>query len=72
MKDKDAERPPRPRRHRQFQAEPELEVDDEEPLDLELDSDVFPGSPSNKSILTEYGDHIARSIYENIVSYLNV
>jgi hypothetical protein len=34
--------------------------------------EVFSGGPSDKSILTKYGRHIARCIYLNGVSYLIV
>jgi hypothetical protein len=32
----------------------------------------FLGGPSGKSVLTEYGGHTTRCIYENFVSYLIV
>jgi hypothetical protein len=32
----------------------------------ELDPEAFPGGPLDKFVLTEYGDHIARCIYENV------
>jgi hypothetical protein len=46
------------------------EVKFQNPFEGQPDPDVFPGGPSDKSVLTEYGRHIARCIYENVVSYL--
>ncbi|PNX85484.1 serine/threonine-protein phosphatase 7 long form-like protein [Trifolium pratense] len=60
------------------QPEPEAEqaMDDEaevedllefhSPFEGHLDPRVFLGGPSDNCVLTEYGGHIARSIYENI------
>ncbi|MCI66752.1 hypothetical protein A2U01_0088010, partial [Trifolium medium] len=48
----------------------EAEVDDlhdfHNPFEGQPDPNVFPVGPSDKSVLTEYGGHIARCIYENI------
>jgi hypothetical protein len=65
------------------QPEPKAAVEDEEegedhipdfhnPFDGQPNPDVFLGGPSDKSALTEYMGHIARCIYENFVSDLNV
>jgi hypothetical protein len=57
------------------EAQPEPKADDgipefRNPFEGHLDPEVFPGAPSDKSILTEYESHIARCIYENVVSCL--
>ncbi|MCI40956.1 hypothetical protein A2U01_0062189, partial [Trifolium medium] len=55
-------------------ADDEEEVDDlsdfHNPFEGQPDPNVFLGGPSNKSVLTDYGGHNARCIYENIVRYL--
>jgi hypothetical protein len=33
----------------------------------EPDPEAFPGGLTDKFVLTEYGDHVARCIYENVV-----
>ncbi|MCI48495.1 hypothetical protein A2U01_0069738, partial [Trifolium medium] len=52
-------------------AEQTTEVEDlpdfHNPFEGQPDPHFFPGGPFDKSVLTEYGGHIARCIYENIV-----
>jgi hypothetical protein len=48
----------------------EEEVEFQNSFEGQPDPDVFLGGPFDKSALTEYGRHIARCIYANVVSYL--
>jgi hypothetical protein len=45
------------------------EVESQNQFEGQPDPDVFPGGPSDKSVLTEYERHIAICIYANVVSY---
>ncbi|MCI66376.1 hypothetical protein A2U01_0087634, partial [Trifolium medium] len=49
----------------QPESEAEQAIDEEAKVD-DLSDFHNPGGPSDKSVLTEYGGHIARCIYENI------